>query len=68
MKPREPNENGTTGGTGPLNIEAACKMKMLTFVQITKTVTIAQIVKLNYYVKYSYTNLNICKQLNYQSS
>lgn len=24
MKPREPKENGTMGGTGPLNIEAAC--------------------------------------------
>ena len=23
MKPRDPIENGTTGGTGPLNIEAA---------------------------------------------
>lgn len=24
MKPREPKENETTGGTGPLNIDAAC--------------------------------------------
>ena len=24
MKPRDPIENGTTGGTGPLNNEAAC--------------------------------------------
>lgn len=27
MKPREPKENGTTGGTGPLNIFAAYNMK-----------------------------------------
>ena len=27
MKPNEPRENGTMGGTGPLNIEAACKVK-----------------------------------------
>jgi len=27
MKPRDPIENGTTGGTGPLNNEAACNKK-----------------------------------------
>lgn len=27
MKPSEPKENGTIGGTGPLNIFAACNMK-----------------------------------------
>lgn len=27
MNPRVPKEKGTTGGTGPLNIEAACKQK-----------------------------------------
>lgn len=25
MNPRDPMENGTIGGTGPLNIDAACK-------------------------------------------
>lgn len=24
IKPKEPRENGTMGGTGPLNIDAAC--------------------------------------------
>ena len=24
MKPRDPKEKGTTGGTGPLNMDAAC--------------------------------------------
>ena len=24
IKPRDPKEKGTIGGTGPLNIEAAC--------------------------------------------
>lgn len=27
MKPKEPSANATTGGTGPLNSEAACKLK-----------------------------------------
>lgn len=31
MNPREPNENGTIGGTGPLNIEAACKEESIIY-------------------------------------
>jgi hypothetical protein len=27
INPRDPKENGTTGGTGPLNMDAACKFK-----------------------------------------
>lgn len=33
MKPREPKENGTTGGTGPLNIEAACNIKYVAIIK-----------------------------------
>lgn len=27
INPRDPKENGTTGGTGPLNMDAACKVR-----------------------------------------
>lgn len=33
MKPREPKENGTTGGTGPLNIDAACNIKHVAIIK-----------------------------------
>lgn len=29
MKPRDPSENGTTGGSGPLNSDAACQQKQM---------------------------------------
>lgn len=28
IKPRDPKENGTIGGTGPLNMDAACTKKV----------------------------------------
>lgn len=34
MKPKEPRENGTTGGTGPLNIDAACNIKEEIYIHI----------------------------------
>lgn len=39
MKPRDPIEYGTTGGTGPLNNEAACIKKQALVSGGTKTVT-----------------------------
>jgi hypothetical protein len=36
MKPSDPRENATTGGTGPLNNDAACKYP------ITKLISVAE--------------------------
>lgn len=38
MKPREPKENGTMGGTGPLNIDAACKNKNVIITKVTEAI------------------------------